>query len=350
MTDMTGHIEQMGLAEIKIQGGVANVVRSVKLAPSFGPIWYTDINFGFPEVDTVMTPFMNANGVYDETRYHRARAVSISLKVINDWFPEQHTDNWDIAWNSSWYWLRELGRWVVPYGRYRLYWRTKGTDAGSYWMDIRGDSLDAGIQMTDRDYRNVQLNFTCPSGRIYKMDESPPPGSTKDGRRVHQVPFLGAEAQGITFPLAADGSGNIMTFPGVSYGNGTPLFYDGTVETGFIAQIFSDAITSTWNPKLTLTNRTTGEVSSIGFQGLEVDPGHMVEIDTQRMTVVQKAPPYEVGESVEQYLTGPLTWPQLAPGENAFDYTLNNELGGGAPPSPGENTYVNVLYYPAYLI
>jgi hypothetical protein len=343
-----GHIAELALVEVRLKSGNWTVVRSIKLAPSFGAIWYTDMNLGFPEFDVVSTPFMNANGTFDETRYHRQRAISISLKVLDRWFPETRTFTWDQRWDSSWYWLRELGRWCVPDKRYRLYWRTKAPESIAYWTDLRGDSIDAPIAMTARDYRDVQLNFVSPSGRIYQMDETPPPGSTIDGRRSHGVPFAGLEAQGIVFPLEADGAGNLMDFPGISYGNGEPLVYDGTVSTGFVAQIFADPLLPLWNPKLVVTS-PSGRISSIGFQGLEVDSNHMVEIDTTRMTVRLMAPPYEVGESVEQYLIGPLTWPQLEPGENAVDFSVNTNADGSSPDPPGDNAHAVLTYYPAFL-
>ena len=343
-----GHIAELAIAEGQLQGGNWKVARSIRLTPSFGPVWYTDMDLGYPSFDEVVTPFMNANGTFDETKYHRSRAVGISLKVLDHWFPDVRTGSWDQRWSSSWYWLRELGRWCVPDKRYRLYWRTAAPDSTSYWTDLRGDSIDAPVVMGAREYRDVQLNFISPSGRIYQMDESPPPGSTLDGRRVHQVPFGGLEAGGITFPIAADGAGNLLDFPGISYGSGAPLRYDGTASTGFLAQVFADPALPLYNPKITVT-APSGKVSSIGFQGLEVDAGQMVEIDSIAMTVTMMAPPFESGDSVEQYLIGPLTWPQLEPGDNAFDFTINPNVDTSSPALPGDGAHVDISYYPAFL-
>jgi hypothetical protein len=114
MTELVGHVAEMALVQVRRAAGedFERVVRSLKLTPSFGPIWYASIDLGTPSPDVDSTRIPNDNGEDDRTAYFGARAVAINLTVSDDWFPTTGTDLWDQRQNSSAYWVKELGRWT----------------------------------------------------------------------------------------------------------------------------------------------------------------------------------------------------------------------------------------------
>jgi hypothetical protein len=345
---VSGHIQEMALVEVidhkEDSAGVLrpinySVVSSLKITPSFGAIWYTDLDFGFPEIDGVITPFSNASGTFDETRYHRERAVSLSLTIVDDWFPDVGAEAWPQEWNSSSYWVRQLGRWVTPSGRYRLYWRHSGSDNATYWTDIRGVSMTNSIVKTSRDYREIQLNWVSASGKIYFFDESynaadePHPSAVKDGRTRYEVHYLDTGGEtGITLPITFP-----LDFPVAAPGTGG-INYPGTVENGFVARIYADLDVDTVDPRLTIT-APDGTVSSIGFSGLTIPAGQFAEIDTNKMSCTMNG---IIGEGLESYLVAPLQFPRLQPGFNKTEYTV-----AGTAPGPG--SIIEILYFSAFL-
>lgn len=347
MTENAGHIQELAIAEVIDRDEIAGVIRpinhavtrSLKISPSFGPIWYRDLDFGFPSIDDLMTPYANASGSFDETRYHRERSVSLSVTVLDDWFPEIGSDLWPQAWNSSSFWVRELGRWVAPSGRYKLYWRYSGTDRSTYWCNIRGAGMSSGIQMDQRDNRDVQMNWVCSDGKIYLFDQSynpdhePQPRATKDGRTRTVIALGGSSSPGITLPLTMP-----LDFPaGLPVNAG--VSYNGTVSTGFTARIWAGASAATVDPVLKVTS-PNGTEQIVKFSGLSIPSGQFIEIDTNKMTVLMNGIP---GQRREHLLTAPLQFPQLQPGFNDILLT--------APPpgSAGTDSYVEVLHYDAFL-
>lgn len=345
MTENAGHIQELALVEVVERqadnDGILrpinySVVRSLKISPSFGAIWYRDLDFGFPSIDNVLTPYANASGSFDETRFHRERAVSMTLLLVDGWFPEVGAQNWPTEWDNSAYWVRELSRWVAPAGRYRLYWRNSGSDKSTYWCNLRGAGMVAGITQEDRVLREVQMNWVSSDGKIYLFNESytpesePHPRATKDGRTRTEVFYGGATAPGLDVPWEFP-----LLFPtGVATNAGVD--YRGTISTGFTARIWGGTTAPTVDPVMTVTN-PDGTVSTVAFSGLTVPANQFVEVDTIKMTVLMNGDPTERRENV---LTAPLQFPQLQPGFNGITLTAT---------SAGTNSYIEVLHFDAFL-
>lgn len=359
MSDIAGHIEEMALVQLvsdPYNDFQVSVLNSLRLTPSFGPIWYNDLDFGFPEIEGVNTAFSNRSGTFDETRYHRQRAVSLSLTVLDNWFPGAGSASWDQSANSSSYWIRQLGRWAVPSSRFALYWRNKGEENATYWMDIRGAGMTNAIAKQARDYREVQMNFINPSGRIYEFNGTfSVDSSTKDGRNKRRIAYGGSDVGALTLPITFP-----MEFPSSVSGDGPTIFYDGTIDTGFTARIYAGQNNDTYNARLTVNHIESQTEQSIGFQGpLDAPFGasriphsaagsfrQFLEIDTSAMTVRLNA---DADSPQEKWLVAPLQWPQLKPGTNQVSFTTGPMPDGSESPGPDADSYIDILWYDAFL-
>lgn len=336
---LAGHLEQLALVQVATLPGddYETVLRSLKITPSFGAVWYVALDLGTPAPDVDESRFANDNGVYDGTRYFGSRAVALTVTVADGWFPDVGTDGWDPRWNYSAFWIKELGRWTASGFRSWLYLKYRG-DPASYRIDLSGRGKSDPIETTDRDIRKVQLNFSSPSGIIREfspdLDLS---RATKDGRLRTLIPYGGSEIGGLTFPI---------TFPIVlpigGSGLGATLTYDGTVATGFICRVHAgDGPIE--NPKITVTG-PLGNIVTVGFQGLSIDAGHFLEInsETKRLTIDG-----DPTRPVEKWLLGALRFPKLEAGPNLIAFTVNANADGTDADTPGVGSYAEALYYPA---
>lgn len=339
MASLAGHVEEMALVQVTTLPGddFETVLRSIKLTPSFGPIWYTDLDLGSPAADVDSTRYPNDNGEYDATRFFGARAVAITLTVASEWFPEVGAEAWDPRWNYASFWVKELGRWSAPGFRSWLYLRLKG-DPNPYRIDLSGRGKTDAITMTDRDVRKVQLNFASPSGILREF--SPDlvlTRTSKDGRLRVQVPYGGGEVGGITVPLTVP-----FTFPVGGNGQGSDIEYDGTVATGFIVRVHAGA-GPVHNPKVTVTG-PLGNVVAYSFQGLDIAAGHYLELNSESKRLLMDGDPTQ---PVEGNLSGALRFPKLEPGLNRVTFTQNANADDTTPDDPGAGSYAEVLFYPA---
>lgn len=362
---MEGHIAEMALVQTTPNSGnngLRSVINSLQLSPMTGWGGYTDIDFGTPEIDAIVTPYSDRSGTFNETQFHRASAVSISMALVDDWFPSVGAELWPREFNKSSYWIQRLGYWTSSRTRSMLYWRYKDrTEA--YWMPLVGSGMSNSIGISDRGVRYTQLNFTNPDGQIYKFDNTydltgDQSLALKDGRSRTLVYYGGSQVGGFTLPI---------TFPfgftsGGVAGSVDPALinYQGTVENGFIARIYSGTTAPTYNARLNVTHVDTGEVQSIGFQAATSGPtsaaniptrtvgstAQFVEIDTNKRSALMNADP---NSRQNGYLSTPLNWPVLRPGANRLAFTVNGQPDGSASPTPGTGSYIEVTWYEAYL-
>jgi hypothetical protein len=335
----SGHVAEMALVQVVTLPGddFETVVRSLKLTPSFGPIWYNDVDLGTPSPDVDESRFANDNGVYDGTRYFGSRPISVSLTISDDWFPDVGAESWDQRWNRSSFWVKELGRWTAAGFRSWLWIRFVG-DSNPYRIDLSGRGMSAPIAMADRTVRKVQLNFSSPSGLLREFSPDLELSRTsKDGRLRTVVPFGGSEVGGVTFPLTFP-----VVFPVGGNGLGATIDYDGTISAGLIVRAHAGA-GAVVNPKITVTG-PLGDVASIGFRGLSIAAGHFLEVNTEAKRLTLDGDP---AQPLERYLIGPLRWLKLQPGQNRVTFTLNANADGTDAPDPGAGSYAEALYYPA---
>lgn len=339
MADPAGHVAEMALVQVVTLPGddFETVVRSLKLTPSFGPIWYTALDLGTPSPDVDESRFANDNGTYDGTRYFGSRPVSISLTVSDGWFPDVGAETWDQRRNHSAYWVKELGRWCAAGFRSWLWIRFTG-DENPYRIDLSGRGMSQAIVTNERTVRNVQLNFSSPSGVLREFSPDLELSRTsKDGRLRVVIPYGGSEVSGVTLPVTFP-----LVFPVGGNGKGATIDYDGTVAAGFIVRAHAGAGPIV-NPKITVTG-PLGDVASIGFRGLSIPAGHFVEVNTESKRLTLDGDPTQ---PLERYLVGPLRWLKLQPGQNAVSFTLNANADNTDAPDPGAGSYAEALYYPA---
>lgn len=334
MSDLHGSIEEMALAEIYKDplDGLFKVARSFRLTPSFGVVWYTGVDLGFPEIRSATRDNPDSSGTYDETAYHGARAVSLDLIVLQDAFVDVYgSDEWDnsIDWNSDSYWVSRLGGWMSPELRPRLYFRMKGQSGNARFLDLRPASMSPPIGRGS--HREVQLQFVNPSGKILDFDETT--AATRDGRTRNEIRQSGVSNPGRTYPEVYPKS-----YPDIARGS-SAISYSGTVSNSFIARIWSDPGVATVDPRITVTGED-GASRTIGFSGLTIPAGQFIEIDTGERTVNMNGNP-DLRQN--QYLAAPLAWPVFKPGLNQIDFTV------GAGGSVGTLAYVETLHYAAYL-
>lgn len=315
--------------------------KSLLLTPSFGAIWYQNLDLGFPEIRASSQEIPDGNGSYDTTSLHGARGVSIDFTVLDDAFAglESFIPGFDPAWNSAAYWVSVLGAWMSPERRdTRLYLGFKG-QARKRWMDVRSAGMSPPISGEDGDQIEVQLNFVNPSGRMYGYDEGP--SSTPDGRTRTVVRYGAAPIPGITFPLLFNPT---LDFPARPPGTDEIISY-GTVSTPFSAKLVSDASVATLNPRITVQHldengREDFPAQSIGLDGYTVAAGQHITIDTATETIF-------VGDDRSQRLgryIGRGVFPVLRPGINRIDLSAAT-----SPTPPGENFQAVITHSDAYL-
>lgn len=339
MGSQVGHVDQLALVQVTTLPGddYETVLRSLKITPSFGAIWYTDLDLGSPAADVDESRFPNDNGVYDGTKYFGARAVALTVTVADEWFPGQGTDSWDPRWNYSAFWVKELGRWSAPGFRSWMYVKFQG-DPAAYRIDLSGRGKSDPIATTDRNIRKIQLNFSSPSGILREFSPDLELSRvTKDGRLRLVIPYGGSEVGGVTLPITFP-----IVFPVGGSGLGATLTYDGTVATGFICRVHAgDGPIE--NPKITVTG-PLGNVVQVGFQGLTIDAGHFLEINSETKRLLIDGDPTQ---PAEKWLLGALRFPKLESGPNLIAFTVNLNADDTDAATPGAGSYAEALYYPA---
>ena len=298
---------------------------SFLVTPSFGAVYYREMDLGAPDIKEATQDLPQADGTYDETQYTGGRSVTVSGVVLDDGFENLPEDNgWDssIGWNSSAYWCTVLSAWSRPSRRYQLYFRdNSGNDR---FMNVRGAGFDAGVTMDTRQYREWQLQFYNPSGKILRYDLSNPFSA---GQHRVIVTQSGVEAPGVPVPIEIP-----IDFPD-ALPSEQPI-YEGTVANGFTANVHTGNVSMT-NPRITVTG-PDNVPQSIGLSGVTIPDTTVVCFDTVERTVRSRPDVFTSGwawTNLAQYLTAPIQWPVLKPG-------INRLTSNYAAMQPGYNSVI----------
>lgn len=351
---MHGLFTQIALAETYSEDHLFKTLDSFLISPSFGAVWYTGFDLGFPEIRATTVPLPGASGTFDETKWHGSRVISMDLVVLQNGFGGiPAASGWDssVNWESADYWLTRLGGWMRPERRYRLYFTKKGTDPR--WADVRPAAMSAPVGLDDGGGFKVQLQWVNPSGRFYSFNDTfdpdnadAPQGATRDGRNRKDVLVFGTPLPGRSYPETAPYVRNYPTPP-----RGTDsVLYRGTAATGFIARLhaLNDDLE---NPRLTLY-APNGEVTgSIGLT-YTVSEGDFVEVDTENREVLLNG---VAGNRLNQYMAAPTKWPTLVPGRDPLAASNVEQVEGYnkidfEASSYGAGSYCELAFYDAFLV
>lgn len=344
-----GAFAQLALAEVYTDlDGIVRVKDSLAITPSFGAIWYQQVDLGFPSVRTSAQDNPQWDGTFDETRYTGARSLSLSGIVLGDAFGQlPGTSGWppSVGWNSSSYFISQLSGWASPARRYRLYFTDE--TGRSRFMEVRGDSFAALVDKSSRDVREFQLGMVSPNGKIYRLVTGN--NTTADGRYVQVIQLSAVELSGRAYPLSFS-----RAYPNQREAP-RAVFYGGTVPNGFTAYVYTGSSTlSGLRIKITAPDRTVREV---GLVGSYVIPAHtQVFVDTNARLVWQVEDHSTTRVPLDQYLNAPLQWPQLMPGTNYDPALPVAQQGSGyngvqllADTTPASDAAFTILYHDADL-
>lgn len=336
----------MALVETYLdEGGNTCVLDSLRITPSFGSIYYQTVDLGYPTSRVSSIELPQADGSFNQTQYSGDRSVSVAVTVRQDAFgplPQQYSWDSSIGWNSASWWVRYISGWVTAARRVTLYMRD---DSGmSFWMPLVGNQAPSAVGRESSHNREMLLNFTNPTGKLYAFDESE--NATLDGRTSVRIRRAGDDVIGRFY--AEDYPKTYPPLPGGSY-----VDYKGSVPNGFIARIHVLGTGGLHSPIITVT-APDGSVSTVSLWPTYVIPvGTIVEFDTNAKTVTSYlATSPDTIVDRDEYKYGPLTWPTLKPGRAigqppgrnpvSFEYTVNT----GDP----TDTYLEVIYSSAHLL
>jgi hypothetical protein len=345
-----GMVEEMAFAEVRINpaDGTVRVIDSLRLAPSFGPFGYTDLDLGFPSVRESSQELPDADGTFDDTQYHGARAVSVAITVAENMFSAREVAAWDprIGWNSAAYWVQVLGAWMRPSRRFRLYYKLTGQ--GRRWVDVRPANGAAPIVMDRPGSRDVQLSLVSPSGRLKSFSAGV--GSTIDGRNYRKVPLQAAGVVGgQDWPIDWTAGGFVW---GRDQTTPNDVYYDGTVATGFVVRMNAGTVAPLQNPRFTVTG-PDGVARTKGFT-MTVPVGSWATIDSEtRETFLN----HDRTSTIDRYYSDPLAgtseaWPVLSPGYNvlAADGRFGLNRVSFSALSAGSDAFYELLWHESFIL
>lgn len=349
-----GHFEEIALVEIYEDENLNKVQDSLLITPSFGAIWYTDLDFGYPTIRESVSDLPDDSGTYDETRYHGSRSVSLSLVVLDKAFDGiPLTAGWDpsINWDSAGYWVSRLAGWMLPAKRYALHFRRKGQEAR--WMDIRPAGMSAPVTMDQRGTLSVQMQWVCPSGRMYSWNDAYNPAltsqtATKDGRHRKDIKPVDSSIPGREYP---EPDPYVRDYPARPKGTDSVL-YSGTAPNGFVVNLRAEG-SNMVDPRVEVFHPNGSLAGSIGLT-YTVAAGDYVHIDSTAKTVSLNGPARS-DNRLNQYLTAPTKWPVLNPGRDPLAATNTAKLPGYnridfSASEFDEGAFAEVQWFDAYIL
>lgn len=354
MPEPMGVYKEIALAHTFVNtAGNTEVYDSIRITPSFGAIWYTSLDLGYPAVRSVTQEMPQADGVLDQTMYAGARAVSLGLKILNNAYgPKPAEEGWSplIGWNSAQWWVRYLASWVTPSRRVRLY-LTDDTGA-SFWCPLVGAQAPSAVARESAWSRDMLLSFTNPTGKLYRFDTSK--SATLDGRATVRIRQSSVQLPGRTYPQVYEAE---PTPPATTAQKSYPphpgadeVLYEGGVPNGFLVKVYAVGSTNMTGPSIAVRapDDTVGRMAL--DPRLEFAPGTIVEFDSNARTI--RSYPASDPDAVSDrdgYKYGELTWPMLKPGfklgyepgRNLIEFTIT----AGDP-----ECYAEVIYQAAEIL
>ena len=335
-----GLIEAMALVEFYTQRnapgyppeGVRKVRDSLLLTPSFGAIFYMRVDLGFPAARDD-TQDNSTDGTTDSTQFHGPRTVTIDLRIFDQAFTADgsYSDiiGWDPDWDRAEYWLNVVSAWMSPSRRLALYIKYRGAAQAKY-LAVRPATMSGPLVMDGTPgHLDVQLQFVCPSGKVFSFDEGTT--ATVDGMSRAEIRLSNIDVPGLTLPVAFP-----FAFPPPARGSNS-IVCTGGVEYGCLIRLYSDPITASINPRITFQHVDSLGLNdypaqSIGFANLTIPAGQYIEIDTVEKTCYLNG---DRSQRTGNFLSRPYAWPELRPGLNL----VNLEVGAS-----GAGAYAAVLY------
>lgn len=308
---MTGAIRQLALVQTYVDPPTKTVMvgDSLAITPSFGCVWYRTVDLGWPDVRSSIQEAPSADGSFDTTQYTGSRSIEITGVVIGDAYgnsPQEYGWPTDVGWNSASWWLSRLAAWASPSRRYRLY-LTDESGVQRY-LDVRGDSFASSFEKQSADVREFTLGLVCPSGKLFTFDTSP--SASPDGRTVTKIQPGSSAKPGRVYPELGP---YLRNYPPAA-GGSNMVSYRGTVPAPFTCSVYtSDAVMT--RPRLTVT-APDGTQRTVGLDGVTIPARTTITIDTAERTVTMREDNSTTDQPLAAYLTAPLSWPVLKPGQN----------------------------------
>lgn len=332
-----GAVQQLAMVETYLDtDGLTKVRDSFRLTPSFGAVFYDSFDLGFPDVRASAQENPGADGTYDETRFHGARTATVAGKVLQNAYADAPGRfGWDptVGWNSASWFVRYLSAWASPARRSRLYFTD---DSGlARFLDVRGDSFTAPIDKAGANYRPWQMGFINPSGKVYSLATGA--NATDDGRWRQLIRQSSVDLPGRAYPELGP---YVRNYPTASLG-GVAVEYGGSVANGFVANVYT-ASQPMANPRITVT-APDGTTQSIGISGYSAPANTVIRFDTIERTIATTT-----GDSLDEFKTAPLQWPQLRPGRSP-GYTPGRNAIELTVQSSAADAFVEVLWHDADL-
>lgn len=348
-----GAIEQLALVDVYTGNGLVKVRDSLLLTPSFGVIWYTSFDPGVPTVKEAVTELAGSDGTIDETSNYGSRSVSLSAIVLDHAFLDARslaTWNSAVDWNSASWWLDYLSGWMHVAKRPRLYLKQRGSKT-TKWMDLAPRTFSVNPAGATDGYHEVQLQWVCPSGKLYGFNDLYDPAVTEvwqqrgtpDGRNYRAIAQSNVDVEGRAYPETAPYTRDYPAVPILD----KAVLYEGTVPNTCIIRMQSVS-GSMIDPRVTVT-APDGTETEIGIN-YTVTNGDFVEIDTAERTVTLNGT-----SNLASYVEAPLRWPVLKPGFNILAPAAERRPGYNKvdfaidPTSTSTGAYAEVLWSSAYL-
>ncbi len=238
------------------------------------------IDLGDADTRQVVEDAPDADGTIDDTAYVGARPVTIAVTLTTvDTADTMHTL------------LTRIRRYTNPRLRPTLF--VQEADGPELAVTVRRGQVDAPVGLAH--YRNVTLQWVAPSGVLESAAETVVPISAGgEGAEVGRLyPLIHPRIYPASDPLGSivvTNAGNADAYP--------------------LIRIYGPCTDPT------LINDRADR--SLVFDGLEIDPGEFVEIDTRRRTIRYNANP---ADSRYGTLSFPASrWWSLAPGESTIRF------------------------------
>lgn len=289
----------------------------LQIVPNQTGIWLTDIDLGYPVIREVTQSNPGRNGEYDQTRFFGARAITLSLTVM------QALDMSGTMQPAS-YWLEVLRAWMAdPSNRFRLGFQMQGQQqrfATVRASDASGPFIGSGVGRTSV---SVQITLKSPDGLLYEQNPLPNDLAVLqngilvgDGRFESIIPQAVA-GSGISPPLTPPvvipvSSSGIINVP-----------YKGSARSAPEIRI----IGACTDPAITALNPDGTARGQLSFTGLTLAGTDELRLDLSAKTAIRIASG-AIASNVRQNLTS-WSWFDLLPDATGTLNRLKFTVGSG---------------------